>query len=225
MNKKVFVVLIGLMAMGAAANAAVVNCTSPAITNVVTSLGTGTGNSCFVTGDPNVLFSNFDVSPSTATIGINTDPGTTRFSNGEIYLGFHVSGLTAATTDILMHYEVTGGILGIDLSFQGTPLGEGGNVRITEIACKVAFVNGVCTGDASNTLANIGAISTGNAATASASFVYGGPVFIEKDIQFNNATMSDFVNSHAVPEPMTLSMMGLGLLSLGLMRRRQQGKK
>jgi len=33
------------------------------------------------------------------------------------------------------------------------------------------------------------------------------------------------VGPSAVPEPMTFSMMGLGLLGLGVLRRRQQGKK
>jgi hypothetical protein len=53
-------------------------------------------------------------------------------------------------------------------------------------------------------------------------------VFINKDIQFNGfMAMSEVTNSHlsGVPEPMTLSMMGIGLLSLGLLRRRQAGKK
>jgi hypothetical protein len=226
--KKIVGIMIGFLAMGALASASVVNCTSPAITNVVTQLD-GT-NSCYVTGASSILFSNFDVSPTTAVIGINTDPGTTEVLNGVVYLGFQISGLSAATTDILLHYEVSGSINGIDVALQAVALGEGGNVRISEIACKVAFVQGVCPGADSNTLAGIAAISlNGSAGHAQALFNdrnYVGPVYIEKDIQFNNATMSDFVNSHhVVPEPMTLSMMGIGLLGLGLMRRRQQGKK
>jgi hypothetical protein len=37
--------------------------------------------------------------------------------------------------------------------------------------------------------------------------------------------VDDVITQTAVPEPMTLSMMGLGLLGLGVMRRRQQGRK
>ena len=37
--------------------------------------------------------------------------------------------------------------------------------------------------------------------------------------------LDNVINQTTVPEPMTLSMMGLGLLGLGLMRRRQMGKK
>ena len=37
--------------------------------------------------------------------------------------------------------------------------------------------------------------------------------------------LDNIINQVAVPEPMTLSMMGIGLLGLGLMRRRQMGKK
>lgn len=222
MNKKALVVLTGLIAMGAVASASTVNCTSPAITNVVTQLD-GT-NACFVTGASNILFSNFTVSPTTATIGINTDPNVTKVANGNVYLGFQVSGLQSLTTDVLLNYVVTGGIQGIDLSFQASPGQGGGNVTITEIACKVAFTLGVCAGEG-NTLANLVVISNGNAAFGSSTFAGTGTVYIKKDIQFNNASMSDFVNSHAVPEPMTLSMMGIGLLGLGLARRRQQGKK
>jgi hypothetical protein len=64
------------------------------------------------------------------------------------------------------------------------------------------------------------------------------PAYIYKDISVDGRTgnvfgaadagaLSGFTQSFhtAVPEPMTLSMMGLGLLGLGLVRRRQQGKK
>jgi hypothetical protein len=45
------------------------------------------------------------------------------------------------------------------------------------------------------------------------------------DDDSRDAGFGNVVGPSAVPEPMTFSMMGLGLLGLGVMRRRQQGKK
>jgi hypothetical protein len=234
MNKKTFLslslVALGGVLMAPSAKAATVLCTS-GITNVVTTLGPGL-NSCDVTGALNVLFSNFQVSPTTATVGIDT---TSMVVGNEINLGFQLSGVildASGNFDIHLLYTVTGGISGIDLSFQATNLTghTGGNVTMTETACTVAFASptGGCTG---TTLASIAAISSGvipNLATANATFGTTQTVFINKDIQFNGfMAMSEVTNSHlsGVPEPMTLSMMGIGLLSLGLLRRRQAGKK
>jgi len=144
--------------------------------------------------------------------------------------------------DIELQYEVTGGLNGVDIILQASPNVNipGGAVVVTEVACTAAFVSGVCSGE---TLANYSVSSSGGVAMASqvpwltcgapgapstpnclASLPYSGPVYIKKDLAFDGATTSELVNSHVelitAPEPVTLSLMGFGLLGLGLMGRR-----
>jgi hypothetical protein len=47
------------------------------------------------------------------------------------------------------------------------------------------------------------------------------PFYVFKDISFTNATMSEFTNSTdlLVPEPVTIMLLGGGLLGLGLLKR------
>jgi hypothetical protein len=191
------------------------------VTNVTT-IGAG---GCDVAGDTSVTFSNFAVTfagVSSATVGI----ASTSFSDDEINLEFEISLGTEEIPgygDIVLSYTVTGGISGVDNQFQASPLGAGGGVTIMETACKVPFTAG-CPLPTTNTLANYAGTSTGQTVEDSASF--GGvasPVYISKDITFSDATMSEFTNSQstaAVPETETFSLMGAGLVGLGLLKRR-----
>ncbi len=225
MKKNIFSVAIAALSavmLSSVASASNVDCST---VNDVTTL-TGVNN-CSVAGS-NLIFSNFALSESgmsAATVGIADAAAGTGVFGGEVVLAFELGGelWTGATGfgDILLFYEVTPAISGIDIDLQASPVVQGGQMTITEIACSQAFTGTVCGG---TTLANISVTSGGQAAFNAASFPTTGPVFIKKDIQFNGAITSEFENSQLVPEPMTFTLMGAGLLGLGVFGRRRFSK-
>src|SRR5277367_2737891 len=143
MKRTIFGVAITALSaimLSSVASASTVDC---ATVNDVTTL-TGVNN-CSVTG-ANLIFSNFALSESgmsSATVGIANAAGGTGVFGGEVVLGFELGGLlwTGATGfgDILMLYEVTPGISGIDIALQASPVVQGGQMTITEVACSQAF--------------------------------------------------------------------------------------
>jgi hypothetical protein len=216
MVRRVFGVAFGLTILTCGVSMAVaadISCTSPAITNVVTTLGTGTGNACYVSPEDGILFSDFSVSPTTETIGIANGAGTTGVYGSDVVLVFQVSPATP-DTDTLLSYTVTGGIQGIDLGFTAT----GGTVTITETACSEAFTMDTC--PTGHLLATIGGTLNDASQTFNATFTPTSTVYIQKDIDLGSGTVTDFSDSVLTPEPMTLSMLGVGLLGIGLVRRR-----
>jgi hypothetical protein len=137
-------------------------------------------------------------------------------SGSTVYVNFQVqhqpSPVQAA--DILLSYTVSGLLLGVDL-FLGTHVPP---VTIIENVCAVPFVQGSC--PAGNLLASY-SVNTLNPINA-AFFAPHQTVYIVKDIQMGpGAAISDFTNSHHVPEPVTLSLTGLGLLAAGWLGRRR----
>jgi hypothetical protein len=195
-------------------------------TSDVTAGGTGT-YSCTI---GNLTFSDFTVSTTgdldPTIVGLTANPpGATGQSGSEAYLEFQFSAVFSDAPldvgDLLISYQVTGGILGVDTSFTGVPTEAGGTVQLLEKVCSVAFVNTNCDGS----LYTLTATSTnGSAASTGITFASLATAYISKDISFNGAAMSEFVNSQLVPEPMTFSLMGAGLLGLGLLGRRLRKK-
>ncbi len=146
-------------------------------------------------------------------------------SAGGVNLGFQIAGFTlvGGVADLQLVYEVTGSnITGVDNTFGGT---AGSSIAETVCDSAGAF-GGACSG---KTLASFSNTSAGG--TATASFASQSTIWIIKDITaalspgINSITVSGFTNStetSGVPEPMTLSMMGVGLLGLSLISRRRK---
>jgi hypothetical protein len=153
-------------------------------------------------------------------------------TGGAVNLDFQIGNLTGSgihlagkSGDIILLYEVLGGITGIDQNWGGTvdPATQGANITIIETACSVAFTS------ASSSCANADILGqlTGTILTGSQAFVGNTnftttsyATYIKKDIQFSEGNLSDFVNSADIPEPMTFILLGGGLLGLGILKRR-----
>jgi hypothetical protein len=184
---------------------------------------------CTVSGS-DLLFNNFSVIATSgftqAAVGIATAPFGTDVVGSDVDLSFQIGGLlgsgaTSGIGDIELSYTVTGGILGLDIVEQASQVTTGGSLTVTEAACTVAWVANTCGG---SVLANFSATSSGQTVTNQQIFspAYSGTVYIEKNLLYDGATTSSLVNSHivAAPEPATYSLIGAGLLGVGLLKRR-----
>jgi hypothetical protein len=220
MKKSLFSVAFCIGAISSVARGGPVSC-DPTVANVLTLGSAG----CQVTGSA-LIFSNFTVTPSggltSANVGL-ADTAGTGVAGSDVDLGFQLSlgfsNVSDPIGDLLLFYTVTGGITGIDLAIQGSPAVQGGYIQVTEVACSVPFTTACPTVD---TLANYVATSlNGSAAFMQAVFASTSPVYIKKDLNFEGATTSEFTNGQLSPEPMTFSLMGVGLLGLGIFSRRR----
>jgi hypothetical protein len=185
-----------------------------------------------------LTFNNFAVINASAGVGtaevdvvaggITAVGGTLTF-NFQPNLGLGTSGGTIS--DLHFFYTITGNVNGLSM-FTG---GNGGSVN--EIDCKVTQdINGLCplvsqvwnTTDVSGT----GSTCVGNTGTGpgSASCALGltgtTNLWVFKDISITDPTVSHLTNFTegftTTPEPMTLTLMGAGLLGIGMLRRRFQ---
>ncbi len=226
MKNRLFGISIGLMAMGAIASATTVDCPAPPPpAQTVATVGAGVSAYSFSCGG--LTFSNFQAVDAGNTTGLEINlVSATVDDAGMVLLNFNPS-LNLLNQDLWFYFQVDGGVTQVDLTNGGTI-----NTSIQETACSTAIGAGNgCTGGSAYLLGNTPLVAGGQQATVF-SDVFGAtsPVYIYKDISTGHTGtthMTSFSQSFhtAVPEPMTLSMMGLGLLGLGLMRRRQAGKK
>ncbi len=218
--KKILCGLFLVAAVGFAAPSCTIG--APGYTDITSNPGSA---GCSV---GSLTFSNFAVSslnPANMTVGMRVAafPGT-------VDLDFQIAGFVATfpapPPDLRITYEVQGPSTGVNNLFNAATLG----VTIIETVCDS---KGITPGGGSCVDPRLGQL-TNNAFMGTQTLNFDttqSDIWIIKDITgsyFGNVTtlgISDFTNSSetsSVPEPMTLSMMGAGLLGLGLISRRRK---
>jgi len=216
MNK--FISVAGLMALASASVFATSACSTSSPSNNLIAGATGTiSASPSDTNEPctigQLTFSNFSYDIDTGSFTVAPPAVSTIIASqtGSV-VTFEFNPNLAASSDLELEFQITGGISGASLSFNGT-----GNGFVNEVICSVFTATGICA--PGNTIATLNVTSASQSAIAS--FANQGSVWIFKDINSGNAPYSEINQQYIVPEPMTLSLLGAGLLGLGLLRRKQ----
>jgi hypothetical protein len=199
--------------------------TAACLTSSVASAGTAcaagenilaSGFSCTI---GSLTFSNFSSTNYNETFGgvITLDIGTVT-SNGFTLQTILPTNGNPSFNDANLQFEVAGGVSGVGLSLNGAP-----SAFVTENVCKTQQSAGSGNCALGDLLAYLTAF--GNGGTPSVSFSTTDPIWIFKDIADGGFPMSEttqIYTASTVPEPMTLSMMGVGLLGLSLISRRKK---
>jgi hypothetical protein len=177
-------------------------------------------------------FSNFSYlldAGSFTVVPLDVSVESAAVSGSEVTLLFDPN--ITGSSDLELEDQVTGGVRGVDLAWNGSGTGF-----VNEVVCTVFTSTGVCPSADQLAVLNVnssGAFATAfNGGTTStvggvASVVFASSqseVWIFKNINSGNTPFSEVEQSYlvGVPEPMTFSLLGAGLLGLGLMRRRQR---
>lgn len=211
--------LFGMVALASVAAYATDTCTSgdnvytaTAVTGNSDNLGVA-GGSCSMDG---YTFSNFDVYTETGftagetfSLTVTADSGGTE---GDLAVAYSVANCSScAVGDFIFTYEITPGVTEMTLN-------DGTAASVTENICSaLAGTYGTTTGCSSTPLAVLSTDQTGspNPYVETVSVTAAAMDIVAKDVNGG----SEFYQT-VVPEPMTLSLMGAGLLGLGFIRRR-----
>lgn len=152
-----------------------------------------------------ITFSDFFVVAENSLVPTTFAPTATLINANT--LSFTYSGLGSGA-DIQFGFKSTGG------SVSSILLGGGGSTTTTEIICTVAFTGESCLGG--SVLGGPTTVTNGGSATITLASNPSDVYYYSKDITGGSGVTQSF---NIVPEPMTMSLMGVGLLGLGLVRR------
>ncbi|HXM45390.1 MAG TPA: PEP-CTERM sorting domain-containing protein [Bryobacteraceae bacterium] len=167
-----------------------------------------------------LTFDNFEVvNPTNGAEGQVDVLGTSYFDtgSGQAYVEFNPNLLSAQDEEFL--FSVWGGTSEIDMTVGGQ------NAQIQETACSAPVpTSGLGAGECpTGTL--LGQITVGsNQAAGFANFNTTSPVYIFKNIETGaGGQLSEFTQSFGtIPEPVSMVLLGSGLLALGLLRRKSR---
>jgi len=227
------ILTFGLM-MAAVVSAAPVNCGAPPPPAQTVDTFPAAGPSGYTFACGGLTFNNFEVVDAGTTLPaiMNLVSAYHDSSMSMVVLNFNPNMYASAGTvqDLHFYFQVAGGVSGIDLAVGGT------NSSITERACSTPINRtggSNCTGGLSSQLAALTNFSGNSPVTAN--FASTSPVYVFKDILVDGrrsgtgAELTSFSQSFhtipvlddsPVPEPLSMGLMGSGLIGLLLLKRR-----
>jgi len=186
-----------------------------------------------------LTFSNFSYALNTGAFTTAVPDVATSFTQASPVVLLEFNPNLAAGSDLALEALVAGGINEVDLSFNGF----GGTGDVNEVVCTIFTTNGTIGGPGGCPTADVLAVlnvnGSGTVTAAAGAACTGGctatnvggvaqvnfgnavsSLWFFKDINSGNTSFSEVEESFGVPEPMTLSLLGVGLLGLGLLRKR-----